>query len=356
MSSISHSRADNYLLCRRKEYYGYGLELTRINESDSLAFGSAVHEVLEVFYGTILELGGKGKTKPVIARQKKAIAAARKAAFEKVDALYSKDFEDSERLPALRRTIERYLFEAEPFVGTHRVLAVEKKFNLQYDDENEDQFTFIIDLLLEDAEGYIVAVDHKTTYDFYDDDAIAIQGQIPKYIGALRALGYKVNYAIYNQLRSRPLNGTKMLKGEIIEALTTEGRSETDYDIDGPLSKLKVADLEELAINNGIKTRTEADKEDLFRMHDFRPSATRVVRTFEEQVMVAAEIRTRASMSIEDQERTAFRTANKMVCKSCPFRDLCESELAGLPVKMMMETEFKKKEKRDKVAVSKEIA
>lgn len=356
MSSISHSRVDNYLLCRRKEYYGYGLELQRVNESDSLAFGSAVHEVLETFYKKILELGGKGQSKTVKAKQAKAVPAARKAAFDKVKEIVNGGFENSERFPNFQRTIERYLFEAEPFVGKgYRVLAVESKFNLEYDEETHDQFTFIIDLIVEDEQGFIVIVDHKTTYDFYDDDAIAIQGQIPKYIGALRALGYKVSYAMYNQLRSRPLNGTKMLKAEIVEALTTDGRSETDYDIDVPLSKMKVADLEELAINNGIQTRVEAPVEDLFRLHDFRPSTTRVVRTFEEQVGVAEEIRMKAALPLEDQERLAFRTANKMVCKSCPFRDLCESELAGLPVKLMMETEYRKKEKRDKVEVSKEL-
>ena len=70
MSAVSHSRAESYLSCRRKDYYGYqfpagaNFDLTesqlergirRIRTSESLALGSAVHDCLAAFYIAILD-------------------------------------------------------------------------------------------------------------------------------------------------------------------------------------------------------------------------------------------------------------------------------------------------------------
>lgn len=363
MPSVSHSRADGYLLCRRKDYYGYTLGLQRISESESLAFGSAVHKVLEVFYSYILKAGGGGKTPAVLKKQRGAFGKAALAALDYVKELYSSgEYEDGERFPNLKRTMERYFEEAEPFVKQGwRILAVEKEFLLEYDPDTESRFRFVIDLILEDPKGFYVIVDHKTAYDFYSDEALGIQGQIPKYIGALRGLNYRVSYGIYNQIRTRPLAGTKMLKADLVEALRSHAANalgeddpdvEAHFNLAGPIEKMKVADLEELAVSVGIKTRTEPEVEMLFQTIEFKPSAARVVRTFEEQIAVAAEITAREALPVEDIEKSAYRTANKMVCQSCSFKDLCEAELAGQPTKLLLETEFKVREKRPMIEVS----
>lgn len=357
MPSVSHSRADGYLLCRRKDYYGYTLGLQRISESESLAFGSAVHKVLEVFYSYILKAGGGGKTPAVLKKQRGAFGKAALAALDYVKELYSSgEYEDSERFPNLKRTMERYFEEAEPFVKQGwRILAVEKEFLLEYDPDTESRFRFVIDLILEDPKGFYVIVDHKTTYDFYSDEALGIQGQIPKYIGALRGLNYRVSYGIYNQIRTRPLAGTKMLKPQLVEEASKldlePGYMEDVLQVPS-FDKMKVADLEELVTRHGIKTRTEPETEMLFQTIEFKPSAARVVRTFEEQIAVAAEITAREALPVEDIEKSAYRTANKMVCQSCSFKELCEAELAGQPTKLLLETEFKVREKRPMIEVS----
>jgi len=87
---------------------------------------------------------------------------------------------------------------------------------------------------------------------------------------------------------------------------------------------------------------------------EIKPSAQRVIRTFEEQINAANEIQTRKSWPIEEQERTAYRTANKMVCNSCSFKDLCTMELSGGNVPLLMRTEYRQRTRRQFNEVSEE--
>lgn len=352
MSQISHSRVQGYLDCRRKEFYGYNRSLRKVQTSDSLFFGSAVHSVLEVYYKVILDMGGKGKTAEVLKAQQQSTGYARTQAMMKVEELYRGDYDDIEGKPNLRRTMERYFDEAEPFVSKgYRVLAIEKEFSLEYDEDTESEFRFIVDLLLEDPDGYYVVVDHKTTYDWYSEIEINMNGQIPKYIGALRGIGYKVAYGIYNFIRTRPMAGDKMLKPQLVIAVNNaiiDGGGFPESDYDKPVEKLTVAALEEIAESYGIVTKTEPEWTKCFQTVEFKPTATRVARTFEEQVAVGAEIQARELLPLKVLDKTSYRSLNKKICEWCEFQQLCEAELSGVSTKLLLETEYETKPKRDK--------
>lgn len=299
MSSVSHSEVDSYLLCRRKWYYGYGLSLQRINESASLATGSAGHAVLEAFYNAILAAGNTRKA------QAAAFDAALIAATEKYDAIVDEGFEenDDRRAPLAFVLFDPEVgyFAQEPFVRNgYLIQAVEASFNLEY--EEGETYPFVIDLIVKSPDMKTIVVDHKFVWDFYKPADSDIQPQVPKYIGALRALNYKVDEGMYNMVRTRK-----------IKAPTRE------------------------------------------QMHDMlviRPTSARVVRTFEEQVAVARSLVELKAKPIEEQERLAFRVANKMVCQSCSFRTLCEEELRGGNTNLVLRSEYKVRERRAFVEVS----
>lgn len=354
MPSVSHSRADGYLLCRRKDYYGYTLGLQRVTESDSLAFGSAVHAVLEAFYNAIREFGGDSKVK-----QRRAFGKAALVAIDKVKELYREGFVDHDRVMPLREAIDWYL-ELEPFVKNGwRIMAVEKEFLLEYNPETQERFRLVIDLIVEDPKGYYVIVDHKTTGQFYNPNTVGIQGQIPKYIAALRGLGYKISYGIYNQIRSTRIRGEKLTKKGLVDLLISH------YGQDSPpeemkaweedLPKLTVAKLEAMAKDQKLNIYAGPTAEQVHQTLDVRASNTRVVRTFEEQMGVAAEISARELLPVEVIEKSAYRTANKMVCQSCSFLEICEAELDGRSTKMLLQTEYKVREKRPEIEVSEEV-
>jgi CRISPR/Cas system-associated exonuclease Cas4 (RecB family) len=288
MPSVSHSEVDSYLLCRRKHYYGYTLSLQRVKESSALAMGTAGHTVLEAFYTAILE-GKDFDTAVDVAR-------------ETADGL-------AIEIPANRAnifdTLFTYYFPNEPFVKEgYEILAVEKKFNLEYDEENKMQYPFVVDLIVKSPEGKTIVVDHKFVYDFYNYEATIMQPQIPKYVGALRALNHKIDYGMYNMIRTR---------------------------------KLK-----------------EPDATSMCQQLDVKPESARVTQVFKEQISVASEIQKIKQLTPEQQEATAYRVANKMVCQSCSFLDICRTELSGGNSKLMIETEYKIRE-RQSFEVSEEV-
>lgn len=370
MPSVSHSRADGYLLCRRKDYYGYTLSLQRLSAQDGMALGSAGHECLEAFYKHILAAGTTRK------KQKAALKGAVKAMHEKFLEITKNGWEDrDDRMPL--RELLRWYVELEPFVSAgYLIKGVEQEFLLEYDEETQSRFRFVIDLIVEDPEGLVAIVDHKFLYDFYQPDVANLQGQVPKYIGALRGLGHKAHYGIYNMLRTRKIRGEKKLKGVLVEDLEAVGAVahelvkvtyahgtgeegeviEKEELVEVPLSKLSVADLTVLAKEHKLDLYAGPTAEQVHDILPIRPSAARIIRTFEEQVGVAAEISARELLPVEVIEKSAYRTANKMVCNGCSFKDLCEAQLAGQSTKLLIETEFKVKEKRPEIELSEEVA
>lgn len=295
MPSVSHSEVDSYLLCRRKHYYGYGLSLERVQQSNSLATGTTGHKVLEVFYGTLLNISDKAE------EQKSNFLWGVEQAREAFDELVKEGYEDGNN----RAKLEEILFNPEwgyfanEFLVNNgwRILAVEAEFNLMYDEDTEASYPFVVDLVVQDPEGRYVVIDHKFVYDFYTPEQTDLQPQIPKYIGALRALGHEVEYGAYNMLRTR---------------------------------KLK---------------EPTADSMSYFMI--LKPNNDRIVNTFMEQMNVATEIQLLKGLELEEQDKRAYRTANKMVCQSCSFRDICSTELVGGNVELMKKTEYKIRERRE---------
>ncbi len=294
MPSVSHSEVDSYLLCRRKHYYGYGLSLERIATSQSLATGTAGHRILEGFYRYIMDNG------PEAAVQAEAFDQGVVLAEHLYQEIVDEGYEEANNRATLHDTLfhPEWGYFANEFMITNgwRVLAVEKEFSLVYDEDKGSSYPFVVDMIVEDKNGDVAVIDHKFVYDFYTPAQTDLQPQIPKYIGALRAMNYPVAYGAYNMLRTR---------------------------------KLKTP---------------EAASMQYFMM--LKPNPDRVLNTFLEQLGVAAEIQGLKELPIEEQSKRAYRTANKMVCQSCSFRDICSTELMGGNTELMLKTEYKIRERR----------
>lgn len=127
--TVSHSEVESFLRCERQHYYGYGLGIQRVAESESLNRGILGHEALAVFFQSLMDgfnfedsqakcytfLGEKSLANPKIV---------------------------AEILSCLH-----WFFLGYPFHGW-TVLSVEQEFNLSVTDTLE--MPFVIDLMIQD--------------------------------------------------------------------------------------------------------------------------------------------------------------------------------------------------------------
>lgn len=279
LPKISNSQTEALLSCERKHYYSYGLGIQRVAKSDSLSFGTFMHSILELHFNLFM----KGMELSVIRKMVNTFM------LEQMGTMTPEQVKSA-------RTIYDAFIEADPFKG-YQILAVEKEFTVEI--AGRFQFQFIIDLIVRDPQGRIVVVDHKTTYDFYQDYTIENMGQLPKYVGALRLLGHDVAYAMYHQLRTR-------------------------------------------------KPRKDATHEDLIRLMKVSIPDARIKQTFHEQIIAADRIIARQSGTIEEWNDTALRVNNSMMCKNCSFRNLCQAEQREDPAtNVIYKTEYMTKPPRD---------
>lgn len=296
--SVSHSRVESFLKCRRKDYYGYELGLTRKDTSPALMYGTASHSVLEAFYRELVGLPAVDVFNGI--EDDENWDRAHTAAMAQLEKLELEGYEDPHNRVPLRDLIGVYL-ENEPFYQYgYEILAVEKAFNLKISDELS--YTFVIDLIVRDRQGRIAVVDHKNVYDFISEEATRLLPQIPKYIGALRALGLPADYGIYNQLRTRKIKAPRL---------------------DQQLKVLPV-----------------------------HPTDERIVRTFEEQILVAEEIHERAQLPMEEKDHLALRVANDKICGFCDFRTICAEQLEGGDWEHVRDAFYRQRDQREGVPIT----
>lgn len=138
-------------------------------------------------------------------------------------------------------------------------------------------YPFKADAVVE-TKGKLAVVDHKFLYDMYPQEVIDILPQLPRYIAGLRNNGIPADMGIYNMLRTRKTNIDVLVQRETI------------------------------------------------------PSNNRVIQSFREQL--------EGMRRIEEGIKFPMRTANKINCANCQFRDLCTADLNGEDTSLMKELFF----------------
>ena len=281
---ISHSEVETYLLCEQRHFYAFGdntfgdqtgLEPKRM--SDALYRGIVGHDALSMFYKSL--------------KEGVSYEEASSNAINQVMMWSTRPEPKYDILTDLNiRILPRYfLFAKAKFDEGWRPEFVEHEFRLKFMvDEVEYVYPFKPDVIMRDPAGNLWVWDHKFVYNFYSQEEINLLPQIPKYIGALRALGYHIKGGYYNQLRYR-----------------------------------EVKDL---------------DKHN--RLDPFIPTDDRVINAFRQQIKVMEEIAHLKEGLISDWEESVTRVLNGMVCKTCSFKHLCAAMLSGSDGVLMRKAEF----------------
>lgn len=273
---ISNSEVGTFLSCERKHYYAHGLGLAPKKTSDSLSRGIIGHEALAEYY-----MHDRNPDKM----------------FRVVDSHAVAGTGDMDMLTGLRTLLSFYVEHyADEDAKLFDILEVEKAYYMDLGDDYS--YGMRLDLLaLIKAGPYMgekMLIDHKFQYNFPTADELALNVQLPKYIGTLRKNGHDVQRGMLNVLRWRVTKANEHVAAE------------------------------------------------RFRREVVTPSAPLIRNIMKEQVLASEKIADRKAISIEQYEATALRSINSMTCKNCAFSNLCSTELMGEDASVMIQTEFQK--------------
>ena len=288
---ISHSEVETFLSCQQKHYYAFGdstygehVGLEPMHLGDGLFRGLTGHEALSIFFTHI--------------QQGLSINEASEAALNSVRVMGTRPeiFTQPRKLEIVTdlagRILPRY-FKNDVVQQLDQgwfPVYVEQTFRLQMDfEEGSFIYPFKPDVVMRDSVGNLWVWDHKFVYNYYTMDEIQLLPQIPKYIGALRALGHHVKGGYYNMLRWR------------------EVKSDPTH----------------------------------VQSVEFKPSDARVQNAFRQQYNVMVEIARRKLQDRAKWEAENTRVLSTMVCKSCSFKMVCTADLNGLNTDLMRRVEYK---------------
>lgn len=177
---ISHSTGEAFLACEKKYELAHVENLAPKKMPAALALGIYGHKVMEVFFNEIKESGDSDKAQALALRHA---------------------YQDIEHFGKIGKELIHWFDSVWPTLGW-KILEVEKTYYLKLNEETEYPFT--VDLVIE-LNGQLLIVDHKFTADAYAEELLLVYPQLPKYIGAIRALGTPVVSAIYNIIRTRSM-------------------------------------------------------------------------------------------------------------------------------------------------------
>lgn len=263
---ISNSEVDTYLRCKKLHLYKNAMGLNPKAVSKPNSIGNLGHHVMEHFYRAI-QVGG-------------TIEDARTLGIEEITKGY--DFEDADVVGIVMNTFLLYVKRfAQADTKLFRIESVEGKYTVPLNDRIT--FGLTLDLLVEYIsgpwKGQYGVIDHKYKYNFDSPDELSMHVQTPKYVWALRQLGYPVRHSTLNQIRYR-------------------------------------ADIK--------------DEEKLFKRQEIVPTGIHLENIMDEHLAVAEEIYTMKALPITSYSKLAHRRLYSKDCGGCYFRLPCRQELVGV--------------------------
>ena len=188
---ISHSQVFTYLNCSLKYWFSYVQNAPREHSSIALHFGKAIHAAIEVFYLEIKEAGEK----PPLKKMESSFASGlyKSMEYSQAPILYKKDMPDTSTAIDMGKKMLQVLYEGACMEG-YRVEAVELPLSAplyNHKGEMQDiQLVGIIDLLLRDNKGNLIAIDHKTAKQAKSQASVDSDLQLTAYSYLLAANKY----------------------------------------------------------------------------------------------------------------------------------------------------------------------
>lgn len=363
-----------YRQCRQSYQWRYIDNWEPIRKPAPLEDGTVWHKALEVLYnpdtwtrplGELYKASEQALVTEAEAQRKEYLNRAGKYQLDEEEAL---DY--AERITLLRSMLTRLCRDLDR--KTYKPILVEQEFSCPVLDEYGRQmfcrcqacfnaiakyaedhgetypawqmglpvtFNCRIDAVFEDREGYIYAVDHKSTAQLLKEDSVMpeLEDQLPSYLWCLRQNGYRVTGMILNQFRKAAPHPPKRLEHP------QRGRQFS-------VNKMQLTDLytarstfsryDAKAYSHGLY------KEYLTWLAESGPQYSRqftVIKT-PEQLDMIAENMLKQVREVINEGPSIYPNATRMNCDNCSFQLPCFSKQAGQDFQAELEASFVKSE------------
>lgn len=279
---VSNSEVITFQTCKQRYHLSFDLNLEPKVPGVAIYRGVVGHAMLEAYYKTFIGLTPFQKTPEVYA------TAEKKAWAVYGSYMVEADMGQAVVLTEVKTLMQRYFdyvknYSDKTWQNANQrdwiILQVEKYYDLDLTEE----FNYVarVDLVAR-IDGKVTIVDHKFVYNFWNQDKLDLNPQLPKYLGIMRNNGIKVDQVMVNQIRYRD------------------------------------------------KKSAPYTDEEKFRYSFSIPTDVEVRTHLKEQILISRDVVAWKEQPIEERARLATRVLNDFVCTSCQVKSLCIMGLKGI--------------------------
>lgn len=280
--NVSTSEVATFTTCKQRWMYAHhpSYNLEPVTLGVALTRGIIGHEALEIYYRAIMHGDDPVKTEAEVQSflTKKSL-----------NEMMVGDAEKAKAIAFIGVRLKQYFAEHLYLLDEYNIVGVEELVIFPL--TTRINFAGKIDLVLEvkkgNYKGERIPWDHKFCYNFWPEQAIRLNAQLPNYIAALRSNGFHSRKGVINQLRYR----------------------------DDAIQKFH---QEEVHTNSSLR-------------NTFLENHTKVAEEI-------ADLKGKETVGLEDG---VTRSVSKFNCEYCHFAVLCHTEASGRDSSLMIKANFR---------------
>lgn len=310
---LSYSQITCYKRCKKKWYFRYVLRLKTIHAPRPLNVGKLVHVGIGKFYANE---DWREAMKSAHLENVETIEKAESLSDEEVIQYITEAEEHYEDAVGV---VERYLEHdvTNPLLPEGwKVLAVEQEFLVEVDGAKDLLYGFI-DMVVEDPDGNIWGVEHKSGEQFFMTEQLSLNEQTTMYLAVLKSKygSDRVKGMIYNLIRTKKPSVPKLTK----QGTMSKAAIDTTWDI-----------YERELVKHGLDPADYSDMKEKLEGNKFF-DRTYTYRTNREINNFLTELAVVMNEISDQRAELCYRTPCKECSWDCKeFQELCIMDYKGL--------------------------
>ena len=331
---LSNSKANTFQRCPRKFMYRYEDGLRPKVKALPLERGTWLHALLETHYANYDNHEVKVGKRTI--KTGGDWHVTHRALTQAFNAMFDEEKEELGNLPEeCLRIFTSYLMRYNK-EDSERWKVIDTELDEIITLPSGLRFQIIIDLIVEEPDGGLWIVDHKTVGRFMPVDFMLLDAQLARYFWGAEHMGYKpLRGILFNEVNTTPPTLPKVLQDG-----TLEKRANLRCDVYTYLREIKRQGTE-LEPHKEFLRRLRS-QQDLWFRRTRLPKDPPLIKTLMEELEMTAD-----AIRHAQDTRHFPRSVSKDCTWGCEFLHMCQVELMGGDSSDIIKSRFTTKEERD---------